>query len=90
MPHLPRPFRAFAIAIACAPIVGCATQQQEPAYVPPPQRALTVTAQRKQSQRQQDSDSAACQSMASGQATSSQSWAQIFTACMGGRGYMVQ
>jgi hypothetical protein len=91
MPHAPRPLRAVAIAVACASIVACATQQPEPAYAPPPApRALTITAQRKQSQRQQDRDSADCQSMASGQATSSQTWAQIFTACMGGRGYMVQ
>jgi hypothetical protein len=70
-------------------LVGCAAQQPYPA-APPPPRALTVTAQRNQSQARQDKDRADCQSMASGQATSSESWAQIFTACMGGRGYMVQ
>jgi hypothetical protein len=29
-------------------------------------------------------------SMASAQATSSETWTQMFTACMGGRGYLVQ
>ena len=77
-------------ALACLWVVGCTTYYPAPAPAPAPQRALTITAQRRQSQAQQDRDSAACQSMASGQATSSDSWAQIFTACMGGRGYMVQ
>jgi len=85
-----RPFRALAAAIACTSIVAC----YEPVYAPPPAppapRALTVTPQRNQSKGQQGRDSADCQSMASGQATSSESWAQIFTACMGGRGYLVQ
>ena len=76
-------------ALTCASIVACEPVPPPPPYVPPP-RALTVTAQRQQSQAQQDRDSAACQSMASGQATSSETWAQIFTACMGGRGYLVQ
>ena len=91
MLHAGRLARSVAAAIAGASLVACATQAPEPAYAPPPApRALTITAQRKQSQRQQDRDSADCQSMASGQATSSESWAQMFTACMGGRGYMVQ
>lgn len=82
---------AFVTAFAAASIVGCATQYPEPYPVQPPApRALTITAQRKQSQRQQDRDKSDCQSMASGQATSSDTWAQIFTSCMGGRGYMVQ
>ncbi len=87
-----RSFRVLAAAIACSSIVACYPPPPEPMYAAPPPapRALTITAQRRQSQRQQDRDSADCQSMASGQATSSETWAQIFTACMGGRGYMVQ
>ena len=78
-------------AFACVTLVACATQAPEPYPVQAPApRALTVTAQRKQSQAQQDRDKSDCQSMASGQATSSETWAQIFTSCMGGRGYMVQ
>jgi hypothetical protein len=79
-------------ALACASVVGCGpTYEPAPAYAPAPApRSLTITAQRRQSQAQQDRDKADCQSMASGQATSSESWAQIFTSCMGGRGYMVQ
>jgi hypothetical protein len=57
---------------------------------PPPPQSLTVRAQRKQSQAQQARDKADCQNMASRQATSSTTWAQIFTSCMGGRGYMVE
>jgi hypothetical protein len=77
-------------------IVGCVTYAPTPPPAPPPPpaapapRALTITAQRRQSQAEQDRDKADCQAMASGQATSSDSWAQIFTACMGGRGYLVQ
>jgi hypothetical protein len=82
---------AVVTAFACSSIVACAPQAPEPVYVQPAApRALTITAQRKQSQRQQDRDNADCQAMASGQATSSDSWAQIFVSCMGGRGYMVQ
>ena len=89
MPHAHGALRALAATIFFGSIVACAPRPEP--YVPPPApRALAVTAQRKQSQRQQDSDSASCQSMASGQATSSDTWAQIFTACMGGRGYLVQ
>ena len=95
MPHRRRPFvsspTALAAAFACVTLVACATQAPEPYRVQAPApRALTVTAQRKQSQAQQDRDKSDCQSMASGQATSSETWAQIFTSCMGGRGYMVQ
>ena len=82
----------FIAALTCVSLVACEPAPQPPppaAYAPPP-RALTVTAQHGQNKAQQDRDSAACQSMASGQATSSETWAQIFTACMGGRGYMVQ
>lgn len=86
--------RYLALAtFAAIPLAGCATQQPQPVYYPPPpppQRSLTIQAQRNQSQRQQDRDKADCQEMATGQATSSDTWAQIFTACMGGRGYMVR
>jgi hypothetical protein len=51
---------------------------------------MTITAQRRQSQKQQDRDKADCQRIASGQATSSDTWAQVFAGCMGGRGYMVE
>jgi hypothetical protein len=64
-------------------VVGCESP-------PPTPRALVVTAQRGQSQAQQDRDKSDCQSMASAQANSSESWAQIFAACMNGRGYLVQ
>lgn len=86
------PSLVLATALASLPLAGCARQQPQPAYYPPPtpQRSLTIQAQRNQSQRQQDRDKADCQEMATGQATSSDSWAQIFTACMGGRGYMVR
>jgi hypothetical protein len=80
----------LAVALACSPLVACAGRSPEPSPAPSPPRTLAITAQRNQSQRQQDKDKADCQSMASGQATSSDSWAQIFAACMGGRGYMVQ
>jgi len=83
----------FIAALTCAAIVACEPPPQPAPYAPPPpppRRALTITAQKGQSQAQQDRDSAACQSMASGQATSSETWAQIFTSCMGGRGYLVQ
>ena len=85
---VPRSFASsFIAALACSSIVACAPAP--PPYVPPP-RALTISPQRRQSQAQQDRDNSACQSMASGQATSSDTWAQIFTSCMGGRGYLVQ
>jgi hypothetical protein len=82
---------ALVAALACSSIIGCATQTSAPVHAPqPPPRALRITAQRNQSQRQQDGDKADCQSIASGQAASSESWARVFTACMGGRGYMVE
>jgi hypothetical protein len=80
---------ALVALFACTTWVACARRAVEP-VAPPAPRALTITAQRKQSQAQQDRDKADCQRMAAGQATSSASWAQIFTACMGGRGYMVE
>jgi hypothetical protein len=64
-------------------VVSCETP-------PPAPRALVITAQRGQSQAQQDRDKSDCQSMSSAQANSSESWAQIFAACMNGRGYLVQ
>jgi hypothetical protein len=90
MPRRRPSFPALAVgALACAGVIGCA-RQPEPAPQPTVRRSLTITAQRKQSQRQQDRDKADCQSMANAQATSTESWAQMFTACMGGRGYMVE
>jgi hypothetical protein len=94
MAHARRLPAAFAAAVLCASLAGCVTQPEPPPPVsfggPPAPRALRITAQRRQSQAEQDRDKADCQSMASGQATSSQTWAQIFTSCMGGRGYMVE
>ena len=83
--------RLVPLWFACGALVACAERAPEPVYVAPPApRALTITAQRRQSQKQQDRDKADCQRMATGQATSSDSWSQIFTGCMGGRGYMVE
>jgi hypothetical protein len=89
MPHRRRRSIApLVVAVACTALAAC---YQQPQYVEPPApRALTITAQHKQSQRQQDRDKADCQNMASAQANSSASWAQIFTGCMSGRGYLVQ
>ena len=89
---MPRPIRIttatrFA-ALPLALLVGCA-YYQEPPPEPPPPRALEITPQRKQSRARQDADKSDCQSMASSQATSSQTWAQIFVSCMSGRGYRV-
>jgi hypothetical protein len=75
------------VAYAALACVGCA-RQESPAPRPAP-RALTVHPQRNQSQAQQNKDKAECQNTASAQATSSESWAHIFTACMSGRGYGV-
>jgi hypothetical protein len=78
-------------ACAVAGVVACAPQQPPPPPpVPPPApRALTVYPERNQSQAQQNKDQAQCQNTAAVQATSSESWAYIFTACMSGRGYGV-
>jgi len=57
---------------------------------PPPPRSLQVYPERGQSQNQMNADQAQCQNTASAQATSSDGWAQIFTACMAGRGYAVR
>ena len=79
---------------ACAVIgvVGCepAYQPPPPPAAPPPPQALTVYPERKQSQAQMNTDQTQCQNTASAQATSSESWSQIFTACMAGRGYGVR
>jgi len=80
---------ALCATLACVWIVGC-YQPPPPPPPPPPPRSLSVSPQRNQSRAQMDRDRADCQSMASGQATSSETWAQIFTSCMSGRGYMVQ
>jgi hypothetical protein len=92
MPDRPQRTGSFLVVVLCASLSACYTYPPEPAPPPPaaPPRALSITPQRRQSQRQQDRDKADCMSMANGQATSSTSWAQIFTACMGGRGYMVE
>lgn len=68
---------------------GCASRGAAP---PPPTAptALTITAQRGQSRTQQNQDKAECQSAASQSARSSAEWAQAFTQCMSGRGYLVQ
>lgn len=90
MRNVRRHIRTLSAALLGASIVACAPEPQPAPYAPPPPpRALTITPQRRQSQRQQDKDKADCQSMSSMQATSSQSWAQIFTACMSGRGYLI-
>ena len=74
---------ALALLFAAAHVAACQT-------APPPPRALTIRAQRGQSQAQQDRDNAACQSTASAAANSSESWAFIFSDCMTRRGYLVQ
>ena len=89
MRQLHHAFVRIVSVLACGSIIGCVAYQQEPASPPPP-RALTVSAQNRQSRARQDKDRADCQSMASAQATSSESWAQVFTGFMSGRGYMVQ
>jgi hypothetical protein len=92
MTHARRSFRALGAAILFGSITACYTSEPAPAYTEPAPapRALRVTAQRKQSQNQQNRDKAECQNLASAQASSSQAWAQIFASCMGGRGYMVE
>jgi hypothetical protein len=84
---------ASLVLALCAVVgTGCASQPPPPpAYQPPPApRALTVYPERKQSKSQMNADQAQCQNTASAQATSSESWSQIFTACMAGRGYGVR
>ena len=78
------------VLAACALVgsFGCEPQPIAPPPPPPP-RALTVYPEQNQSQAQQNRDQAQCQNTANAQATSSESWAQIFAACMSGRGYGV-
>ena len=64
-------------------LVACETE-------PPPPRALVIRAMKGQTQADQNRDKSDCQSMASAQASSSGSWAQIFASCMEARGYLVQ
>ena len=86
-----RPVSSIILAVcALIGVVACEPQQPPAPAPPPPPRAVTVYPERKQSQAQQDKDQAQCQNTASAQATSSESWAQIFTACMSGRGYGVR
>ena len=87
-----RPVSPVVILAACTllGVVACAPQQPSAPLPPPPPRALTVYPERNQSQAQLNKDQAQCQNTASAQATSSESWAQIFTACMSGRGYGVR
>ncbi len=90
-PRRHRPTSLAVLAALCAAtFAGCATQQPQPVYYPPPQRPLTIYAQQNQSQRQQDRDKADCQAMAQSQASSSEGWANLFIGCMGGRGYRVE
>jgi len=93
-PAVRRSVRLFAVLAVCAALGnGCEPQQPPPPppYAPPPApSSLTVVPERKQSQAQMNKDQVQCQNTASAQATSSESWAQIFTACMAGRGYGVR
>lgn len=79
------------VVLACTAVgtAGCA-RQPPPAPAPAAPRALTILPQQGQNQGRQNKDKAECQNTASAQANSSETWAQIFTACMSGRGYGVQ
>lgn len=87
-------YRILVVAFASALTAGCVAPYRQPETVyPPPQpapRALSIQAERRQSQAQQDRDKGDCQSMASAQARSSDTWAAAFTACMTTRGYSVR
>ncbi len=85
-------WRVASLAATACVLVATSCSQQQPAPPPmaPPPRALNIYATRGQSQAQQNKDKAECQSTASAQAVSSETWAQAFTACMGARGYTVQ
>ena len=86
-----RRYAPLAVAVCAVVGAGCAQQPPPPAYAPPPPpRSLQVYPERGQSQNQMNADQAQCQNTASAQATSSEGWAQIFTACMAGRGYGVR
>ncbi len=81
------------LALVSALTAGCVREAPQPVYQPAPQpapRALSIQAERRQSQQQQDRDKGDCQSMASAQAHSSETWAAAFTACMTTRGYSVR
>ena len=86
----PRRSVPFTVVLAVCAVVGTGCPPQQPPPPPPGPRALTVYPERKQSQAQLNKDQAQCQNTASAQATSSESWSQIFTACMSGRGYGVR
>ena len=77
-----------AAAVLVAALMGVAACEQ-PAPPPLP-RALTIYPQQGQSQAQQNKDKGECHNAASATATSSETWAQIFAACMSDRGYGVQ
>jgi hypothetical protein len=79
---------ALGIPFACAVLSAC--YYEHPRYAEPAPQALTIVAQRNQSQARQDRDKADCQNIAAQQAASSAGWAQIFGGCMTGRGYLVQ
>ena len=87
--------RLAPLVIAVCAVVGTGCEQPAPppppVYAPPPPpRSLQVYPERGQNQNQMNADQAQCQNTASAQATSSDGWAQIFTACMAGRGYAVR
>lgn len=73
------------VMIALAGLSACVYQQ-----APAAPRSLTINAQQGQSQAQQNKDKGECTNTASATATSSESWSQVFAACMSGRGYGVQ
>lgn len=90
-----RPLQILRFGVACAGIalLSCAQSPPPPSpppQAPPPPRALTIFPQNGQSQSQQNKDNAECQTTASAHSNSSESWTQLFTACMSGRGYGVQ
>jgi hypothetical protein len=78
-----------AATVLAAGLLGMSACVQ-PAPTPPAPRALTIYPQRRQSQAQQNQDKGECSNTASATATSSDTWAQIFAACMSGRGYGVE
>jgi len=81
----------LSVLAACAALglVGCASAPPPPPPPPVP-RAVTVYPERNHNQARQNKDTSECQNTASAQASSSESWAYIFTACMSGRGYAVR
>ena len=87
-----RRFAPLAVAVCAVVATGCAPEPPPPPVYapPPPPRSLQVYPERGQNQNQMNADQAQCQNTASAQATSSEGWAQIFTACMAGRGYGVR